>query len=126
MVSFIPMPFGVVLPLQLAAFLAAAASVPALRAGLSDAVPAHVRGTGFGAFNVASVVFGAAAAPVVTSAVAAQFGGNFRVAFAIVMPIAFVGALFLFAARRHIEKDTAKIFEAVILAIAADQAENGS
>ena len=126
MVSFIPMPFVAVFLLQIVAFLAAAASVPALRAGLSDAVPAHVRGTGFGAFNVASVVFGAAAAPVVTSAVAAQFGGNLRVAFAIVMPIAFVGALFLFAARRHIEKDTAKIFEAVILAIAADQAENGS
>jgi len=126
MVSFIPMPFCVVLPLQLAAFLAAAASVPALRAGLSDAVPAHVRGTGFGAFNVASVVFGAAAAPLVTSAIATQFGGNYRVAFAIVMPIAFIGSAFLLVARRHIESDTAKIFEAVITAIAADQAEQGS
>ena len=36
---------------------------PALRAGLSDAVPANLRGTGFGAFNVASIVFGSAAAP---------------------------------------------------------------
>jgi MFS family permease len=123
MVSFVPMPFAAVIALQLAAFLAAAAAVPALRAGLSDAVPAHVRGTGFGAFNVASVVFGAAAAPIVTSAIATAFGGNFRVAFAIEMPIAFVGAAFLLAARRHIEQDTAKIFEAVVLAIAADQAD---
>jgi MFS family permease len=123
MVSFIPMPFASVYVLQVLAFLVAAASVPALRAGLSDAVPAHVRGTGFGAFNVASIVFGAAAAPLVTSAVASQFGGNYRVAFAIVMPITFVGALFLLVARRHIEEDTAKIFEAVVDAMAADQAE---
>jgi hypothetical protein len=69
---------------------------------------------------VASIVFGAAAAPLVTSAVASQFGGNYRVAFALVMPITFVGAAFLLAARRHIEKDTAKIFEAVVAAMAAE------
>jgi MFS family permease len=123
MISFIPMPFASVFVFQVLAFLVAAASVPALRAGLSDAVPAHVRGTGFGAFNVASIVFGAAAAPLVTSAVATQFGGNYRVAFAIVMPITFVGALFLLVARRHIEADTAKIFEAVVDAMAVEQAE---
>ncbi len=68
--SFIPMPFAGVFVLQLAGFLAATACVPALRAGLSDAAPASVRGAGFGAFNLASVVFGAAAAPIVTSAIA--------------------------------------------------------
>ena len=122
MTSFIPMPFGGAFALQLLAFLSAASAVPALRAGLSDSVPAHLRGTGFGAFNVASIVFGAAAAPLVTSAVASQFGGNYRVAFALVMPITFVGAAFLLAARRHIEKDTAKIFEAVVAAMAAEDA----
>lgn len=76
-----------------------------------------------GAFNVASIVFGAAAAPLVTSAVATQFGGNYRVAFAIVMPVTFVGAVFLLVARRHIEEDTARIFEAVVDAMAAEQAE---
>ena len=96
MLSFIPMPFGAAFALQLLAFLSAASAVPALRAGLSDSVPAHLRGTGFGAFNVASIVFGAAAAPLVTSAVASQFGGNYRVAFALVMPITFLGAAFLF------------------------------
>lgn len=123
MVSFIPMSFAGTFVLQLLAFLAAAASVPALRAGLSDAVPAHVRGTGFGAFNVASIVFGSAAAPIATAAVATQFGGSYRAAFAVLMPIAFVGALFLLLARRHIERDTARIFEAVMAAVAAVAAE---
>jgi MFS family permease len=122
LLSFIPMPFAPMFALQLLGFLAFAAAVPALRAGLSDAVPAHLRGTGFGAFNVASIVFGSAAAPIVTAAVATQFGGNYRVAFALVLPIAFVGAGFLLLARRHIEVDTAKIFEAVVAAMVADEA----
>ena len=78
------------------------------RAGLTDAVPANLRSTGSGAFNITSIVFGSAAAPVIVSAVATQFGGNYRVAFSIVMPIAFVGTFFLLAARRHIERDTAR------------------
>jgi MFS family permease len=122
MISSIPMPFTWTYVLQVVAFLAAAASVPALRAGLSDAVPANLRGTGFGAFNVASIVFGSAAAPVVTSGVADQFSGNYRVAFVILMPITLFGAGCLLLARRHIERDTAKIFEAVVAAMAADQA----
>jgi MFS family permease len=119
MVSFIPMPFAGAFSVQLVAFFFAAASVPALRAGLADAVPAHLRGTGFGAFNLASVIFGSAAAPLVTSAVATAFGGNYRVAFALLMPLTLVGALFLLAARSHIEKDTAKIFMAVARAVEA-------
>jgi hypothetical protein len=59
-------------------------------------------------------------APLATAAIATHFGGNYRVAFAIVMPISFVGAFFLLAARRHIEADTAKIFEAVAAAQAAE------
>lgn len=76
LVSFIPMPFPGVFVLQLLAFFVAASSVPALRAGLSDAVPAHLRGTGFGAFNVASIVFGSAVAPIATAGVATQFRGE--------------------------------------------------
>ena len=83
-----------------------------------------MRGTGGGAFNVASIIFGSAAAPLATAAVATQFGGNYRVAFAIVMPISFVGAFFLLAARSHIERDTAKIFEAVVAAQAAQAARS--
>jgi MFS family permease len=126
MVSFIPMPFGLVFVLQLLGFLAATACVPPLRAGLSDAAPAQIRGAGFGAFNLASVVFGSAAAPLVTSVVATEFGNNFRTAFLILMPIAFLGAGCLLLARTHIEKDAAKVFEAVVLALAAQQAEEAA
>lgn len=136
MCSFIPMPFWAVYVIQLLGFFAATFSVPALRAGLTDAVPAQHRGTGFGAFNLASTVFGSAAAPILTAAVAAQFKihyltptkhmwvlrTDFRIAFLIVMPLAYIGSLFLLRARRHIESDTAKIFEAVVEAIAAEQA----
>lgn len=121
LVSCVPMAFAAAFVLQLVAFLVAASSVPALRAGLSDAVPAHLRGTGFGAFNIASIVFGAAAAPVVTSALAGQFAGNYRVAFAVLMPLTLVGAAFLLAARRHIERDTARIFEVIVAAIARSE-----
>jgi MFS family permease len=123
MLSFIPMPFGAVFVLQLLGFMAATACVPPLRAGLSDAAPASIRGAGFGAFNLASVVFGSAAAPLITSVVAANFGNNFRTAFLILMPIAFLGAACLMLARSHIEKDAAKVFEAVVMAMAAQQAE---
>lgn len=121
-ISFIPQPFATVFVVQLLGFLAATACVPALRAGLSDAAPAHVRGAGFGAFNLASVVFGAAAAPLVTSAIASQFGNDYRTAFLIILPIAYLGAACLLLARTHIEKDADKVFEAVVTALAAEQA----
>ena len=85
-----------------------------------------MRGAGFAAFNLASVVFGAAAAPLVTAAIAGAFGEDYRTAFLIVMPIAFVGAGCLLLARSHIEKDSAKVFEAVVLAMAANQAEEAA
>lgn len=124
--SFTHIPNGLVFLLQLIGLIAATASVPALRAGLSDASPAQVRGAGFAAFNLASVVFGSAAAPLVTAAVASQFDNDYRTAFLIVMPIAFIGAACLLLARRHIEKDTAKVFEAVVMAMAANQAEEAA
>jgi MFS family permease len=124
--SFTRIPHGLVFLLQLVGLVAATASVPALRAGLSDASPAQVRGAGFAAFNLASVVFGSAAAPLVTAAVASQFDNDYRTAFLIVMPIAFVGAAFLLLARRHIETDSAKVFEAVVMAMAANQAEEAA
>lgn len=116
--SFIPMPFAPAFAIELVGFLVAASSLPALRAGLADAVPAHLRSTGSGAFNITSIIFGSAAAPLLTSAVATQFGGNYRVAFSIVMPIAFIGTFFLLAARRHIEQDTRAILEAVAASMA--------
>jgi MFS family permease len=126
MLSFARIPHGLIFLLQLLGLVAATASVPALRAGLSDAAPAHVRGAGFAAFNLASVVFGSAAAPLVTAAVAGAFGEDYRTAFLIVMPIAFLGAGCLLLARSHIEKDSAKVFEAVVMAMAANQAEEAA
>ena len=126
MLSFVSSTFAVVFVVQLVGFLAATACVPALRAGLSDAAPADLRGTGFGAFNLASVVFGSAAAPLVTSAIATQFGNNYRTAFLIILPVAFLGAGCLLLARRHIERDAAKVFEAVVTAMAAQQAEEAA
>jgi MFS family permease len=125
-ISFIPMSFGLVFFVQLLGFLAATACVPPLRAGLSDAAPAHLRGAGFGAFNLAAVVFGAAAAPLVTSGIANELGHNYRTAFVIIMPIAFIGAAFLLLARQHIEKDAAKVFEAVVMAMADAQAKEAA
>jgi MFS family permease len=125
-ISFIPMPFGMVFFVQLLGFLAATACVPPLRAGLSDAAPAQLRGAGFGAFNLAAVLFGAAAAPLVTSGIANELGHNYRTAFVIIMPIAFVGASFLLLARKHIEKDAAKVFEAVVMAMADAQAKEAA
>jgi MFS family permease len=124
--SFIPMPHGGIILLQLLGLTSATASVPPLRAGLSDAAPAQVRGAGFAAFNLASVVFGAAVAPILTAAVAEQFGDNYRTAFLIIMPIAYIGAACLLLARKHIEKDAAKVFEAVVIAMAANQAQEAA
>ena len=124
--SFARIPHGLVFLLQLIGLWRRRRRCPALRAGLSDVSPAQVRGAGFAAFNLASVVFGSAAAPLVTAAVAAQFDNDYRTAFLIVMPIAFVGAAFLLLARRHIEQDSAKVFEAVVTAMAANQAEEAA
>jgi MFS family permease len=126
MISFIPMPFTLVFVVQLFGFMSATACVPALRAGLSDAAPANLRGAGFGAFNLAAVVFGSAAAPLITSGVANELGHNYRTAFVIIMPIAFFGAACLLLARTHIEKDAAKVFEAVVTAMAANQAQEAA
>ena len=43
-------------------------AIPGLRAGLTDAIPAHLRGAGFGAFNLVAVVVGMAAAPFIVGA----------------------------------------------------------
>lgn len=96
-------------------------AVPALRAGLSDAVPAHLRGAGFGAFNLFSVVFGQAAASAIVFGLAGAFDSNFRTALTIVSPPVFIGALVLFRARNHLDADAAKIFEAIVKAMQEQQ-----
>ena len=65
--------------LQLLGLFIMTMAIPGLRAGLTDAIPAHLRGAGFGAFNLVSVVFGMAAAPFIVGAISAAFDENLRV-----------------------------------------------
>ena len=121
-VSLARLPYAACLPLQLVGFFFATSAIPALRAGLTDAVPATLRGTGFGAFNLASVLFGTAAAPLVTAYFSQRFGDNLRTAFLIVLPLAYVGSAVLIAARNHLEEDTRRLFAVVAGVMDEDQA----
>jgi MFS family permease len=103
--------------LQLVGLFVLSMSVPGLRAGLTDALPAHLRGTGFGAFNLVAVVCGQAAAPFVVSTISDANGENLRVAFLAITPLSFLGAALLFRARRFLDEDMQRIMEAVLVAL---------
>jgi MFS family permease len=103
--------------LQLVGFFIVALAIPGLRAGLTDAIPAHLRGAGFGAFNLVSVVFGAAAAPLIVGAISGYFDDNLRVAFLLVSPFSFIGAAVLWRARKFLDEDMQKIMLAVLTAM---------
>ena len=117
--SYLRMPAAASVFLQLLGIFAITSAIPALRAGMADAVPAHLRGAGFGAFNLVSILFGAAAAPIIVGALADAW--NFRVAFLIVSPPVYLGAWILFMARNHLDADALKIFEAVVRAMQNEQ-----
>jgi sugar phosphate permease len=108
--------------LQLAGLFIITMAIPGLRAGLTDALPAHLRGAGFGAFNLVSVVAGQAAAPFVVGALSAGFDENLRTAFLIVTPFSFLGAAILFHARRFLDADMQKIMLAVLTALQEERA----
>ncbi len=103
--------------LQLAGLFVDSMAIPGLRAGLTDALPAHLRGTGFGAFNLVAVVAGQAAAPFVVSAISSAYDENLRVAFLAVTPLTFLGAAVLFRARRYLDEDMQQIMMAVLTAL---------
>jgi MFS family permease len=119
--SYLHLPLAPTWILQTAGFFVMALSVPALRAGLSDAVPANLRGAGFGAFNLVSVVFGQAAAPLVVFGLAQALGDNLRTAFVIVSAPIFLGGFALLRARDHLDADAAKIFQAILTAMQEQQ-----
>jgi MFS family permease len=108
---------AVVMVLQMVAFFIVAMAIPGLRAGLTDALPAHLRGTGFGAFNLVAVVAGQAAAPLVVAGLSSAFDENLRVAFLLVSPLSFLGAAILFRARKFLDEDMQKIMMAVLTAM---------
>jgi MFS family permease len=96
-------------------------SLPGLRAGLTDAVPAHLRGAGFGAFNLAAVIGGQAAAPLIVGAISDHYDQNLRVALLAVTPLSFIGAAVLFHARKFLDEDMNKLMMAVLTAMQAEQ-----
>lgn len=120
-VSYLRLPLWPCLALQLIGLFLFTMAIPGLRAGLSDAVPANLRGAGFGAFNLVSVVLGGAGAPLVVSALSATFDENLRTAFLLIAPLVFVGAFILLRARDHLEEDAAKIFQAILTAMQEQQ-----
>jgi MFS family permease len=92
-------------------------AIPGLRAGLTDAIPAHLRGAGFGAFNLVAVIFGTAAAPFIVGALSSAYDENLRTAFLVVTPFSVLGALILFRARKFLDEDMNKIMMAVLQAL---------
>jgi MFS family permease len=120
-VSYLRLPFGPAFVLEVLGTFVITLAVPALRAGLSDAVPANLRGAGFGAFNLVSVVFGQAAASVIVFSLAGIFDHNFRTALLLVSPPVFLGGLVFLKARDHLDEDAAKIFQAILTAMQEQQ-----
>jgi MFS family permease len=121
--SYLRMPLAPTFLLEVLGTFVITLAVPSLRAGISDAVPANLRGAGFGAFNIVSVVFGQAVASVAVFAIAGAFDGNFRTALLLVSPPVFIGGLVFLKARDHLEADAAKIFAAVLAAMEAEKKE---
>jgi MFS family permease len=115
--SYLKAPFALAFPLEVIGFGITCMAIPALRAGLTDAVPHNLRGAGFGFFNLASVILGQGIASLVVFPLAGAFGDNFRVAFLILSPPVFIGAWILFKARDHLDEDAAKIFQAIVTAM---------
>ncbi|MGH9304053.1 MAG: MFS transporter [Acidimicrobiales bacterium] len=119
-VSFFHMAFAAVYCLELAGTFLLTLAVPALKAGISDVLPAGSRGAGFAAFNIVSVIAGQAAASVIVFSIAGALGNDYRSALLAVSPGVATGALVLFHARKHLDRDVAKIFQAI-----ADSAASG-
>ncbi|CAN5815945.1 MFS transporter [soil metagenome] len=120
-ISYTLRSFAPAFALQLVGLFVVTMAIPGLRAGLTDAVPAHLRGAGFGAFNLVAVIFGAAAAPTVVAALSAAFDENLRTAFLIVSPWVFLGGVVLFRARKFLDDDMQKIMLAVLTAMQEEQ-----
>ena len=122
-VSYLWLPFALAFPVELAGVFVTSMAIPALRAGLTDAVPANLRGAGFGFFNLASIVFGGMA-PLLVFGIS-QATGDLRIAFLVTSPPIFAGALVLLRARDHLDEDAAHIFQAILTAMEEQQAGEG-
>ncbi|HEX2850148.1 MAG TPA: MFS transporter [Acidimicrobiales bacterium] len=124
--SYLKLPLAPTFALQVLGAFIISLAVPALRAGLSDAVPANLRGAGFGAFNLVSVLLGQAAASVIVFTLADLFGGDLRTALLVVSPPVFLGGIIFLRARNHLDEDAAKIFQAIVTAMQDQQAREAA
>jgi MFS family permease len=124
--SYLKQPFGTTFALEVLGAFIITLAVPALRAGFSDAIPANLRGAGFGAFNLVSVILGQAAASVVVLGLAGLFDNNYRLALLLVSPPVFLGGLIFLKARDHLDEDAAKIFQAIVTAMQEQQAKDAA
>ena len=97
-------------------------AVPAVKAGISDALPAQIRGSGFALFNIVSVIAGQAAASVVVFSIAGALGNDYRSALLAVGPGIAGGALVLLHARKYLDRDVARIAEIVARGLEAASA----
>ena len=122
-VSFLRLGFWPAFVLETIGLFFVTMAIPGLRAGLSDAIPANLRGAGFGAFNLVAVVLGGAGAPIIVSLLSQSFDNNLRTAFLLVMPLVYLGAFVLLRAREHLDEDAMKIFQAVVTAMQEQQAK---
>jgi len=113
--SYLWVPFGVAFPLEVLGVFVTSMAIPALRAGLTDAVPANLRGAGFGFFNLASIVFGGMA-PLLVFGIS-QATGDLRTSLIVCSPPIFAGALVLLRALDHLDEDAARIFQAILTAM---------
>lgn len=116
-VSYLFDSFALAYVFGFAGFTTVCLAGPALRAGLSDAVPHNLRGAGFGAFNLMAMTLGAASAPLVVSLLSEAYDNNLRTAFLIVTPPVMLSGLLLLRARNHLDRDMGKIFEAILTAV---------
>ena len=121
-ISYLWLPFGPAFALELLGIFVMSMAIPALRAGLTDAVPANLRGAGFGFFNLASIVFGGMA-PLLVFGIS-QATGDLRIALLVCSPPIFAGALVLLRARDHLDEDAARIFQAILTAMQEQQARD--
>jgi MFS family permease len=123
--SYAKLPLAPAFALEVLGTFIITLALPALRAGLSDAIPANLRGAGFGAFNLVSVVCGQALASVIVFSLAGAFDHNFRTALLIVSPPVFLGGAIFLRARDHLDEDAAKIFTAILAAMQEQQEREG-
>lgn len=121
-ISYFPMPMWLRFSIELVGIIPLTMSIPALRAGMADAIPASLRGAGFAAFTLVSAILGSLAPPLI-GWLSDKFDGNLRIAFFIVTPPVIAGAMVLYRARKHMDDDSAKIITAVFTAMQQQQAE---